>query len=381
MVVPPSAAFLIHLVQDVNILRPLIFMAARDFGFDTLLLVSTKFSARDTFGIWGAELEEIAGQTGARLQYFGNDWEAHRHLNRRGLLFSSSESHLHNHETTHNIFRHAPPAYLKVTLQHGFECIGFRHSRDHDRAHGPTASFGADIVCAWSDSQLTSLAPSQRGKLLVTGPTAVLQLPLGPVERERGARGLVCENLHSVRFKAAARIETSFVAAFEKFAQHMAARKTRIALRPHAGGQFFIKNRVPLPANVTMENAPLYRIDLRKFVYGISAPSSVLIDMVLADIPTAVWIDENGEIDASSYGGLPAVSTARDWIDFAQTAVENREALIARQRQFLERQRMPLDPAEVFSRFAQLFTVAERMEICTPAAPLRSGTEVNEKKA
>ena len=40
----PSAVFLVNLVQDIANLRPLLFMA-RDFGFDTLLLISTRFSA------------------------------------------------------------------------------------------------------------------------------------------------------------------------------------------------------------------------------------------------------------------------------------------------------------------------------------------------
>jgi len=117
----PSAVFLIHLVQDVNILRPLIFMAAGDFQFDTLLLLSSKFSARDNLGIWCDELDEISSAVGARIEHFDDDWEAHGHLNGHGLLFSASESHLQNHATTHDIFRHAPPSYLRVTLQHGFE--------------------------------------------------------------------------------------------------------------------------------------------------------------------------------------------------------------------------------------------------------------------
>jgi hypothetical protein len=36
-----TAVFLINLVQDVNIVRPLVFMATRDFGLNALLLVST----------------------------------------------------------------------------------------------------------------------------------------------------------------------------------------------------------------------------------------------------------------------------------------------------------------------------------------------------
>src|SRR3954451_15352481 len=114
----PSAIFLVNLVQDVGILRPLIFMATREFGFDTLLLVSTKFNARDAFGIWRSEVDQICAQTGARMEFFASDWEAHRHLVGHGLLFAASESNLPQHAITHNIFRHAPPGFLKITLQH-----------------------------------------------------------------------------------------------------------------------------------------------------------------------------------------------------------------------------------------------------------------------
>ncbi len=364
-----SAVFLIHLVQDVNILRPLVFMATQNFGFDALLLVSTKFVARDQHGIWATELNEISQQSGARLAFFDDDLEARQHFTGTGLVFSASESHLHNHQTTHNVFRYVPPTYLKVTLQHGFECVGFRHSTDHVRAHGSTASFGADIVCAWYGGRLTSLAPSQRGKLLVTGPTSLLHMPASPANPGPDAPGLVCENLHSVRFTAAGSAKSEFVAAFEKFARVMAGSDKRIALRPHAGGQFFVKNRIPLPPNVTIENAPLYRMDLRKFAYGISAPSSVVIDLLLAGVPTAVWRDSNGSIDTAAYDGLPTVSSAKDWVRFARSARDRRERLLADQARFLEREEIVMDPREVFSRFAELFQAAQRMEI-RPAGAL-----------
>jgi glycosyltransferase involved in cell wall biosynthesis len=364
----PSAVFLVHLIQDVPILRPLVFMASRDFGFETLLLVSTKFTARDTHGIWRNELDYISAQAGARLEFFDDDWEAHRFLIGTGLLFSASESHLPNHITTHNVFRHAPPTYLKVTLQHGFECVGFRHSAEHVRAHGETASFGADFLCAWFGSdRLKSMAPSQRPKVLITGPTSVLQQPVGSFERGPNAPGLVCENLHSVRFRPAS-FKSDFVGAFAEFAGLMAERNRKIVLRPHPGGQYSLKNKLILPGNVQIENAPAYRLDLRRFAYGISAPSSVLMDMLLAEIPTAVWRDPEGAMDADSYEGLTSVSSPGEWLEFARAAEADPEPFVSLQRRFLERQEMPLDPEEVFSRFAELFLASERMEIRPPAA-------------
>jgi glycosyltransferase involved in cell wall biosynthesis len=351
-----------NLVQDVNILRPLVFMAASDFGMDTLLLVSRKFTARDLFGIWQTELEELCEQTGARLELFGNDWEAHQHLNGGGVIIAASESHLPNHVATHSIFRHSPPGFLRVTLQHGFECIGFRHSADHVRAHGPTASFAADYVCAWYGSdQLGSMASSQSTKLLVTGPTAVLQMPSPSTGKTKCGSGLVCENLHSVRLNGAGDFKTEFVDAFSDFCRLLANDGGKVTLRPHPGGQYVLKNDVPLAANATINNAPVYRLNLASFAYGISAPSSVLIDMLLARIPTAVWRDRHGDMDADNYAGLTHVSSPEEWLEFARAATADPTGFVELQDRFLEAQGMILDPAEVYSRHAEIFQAADRM--------------------
>ncbi len=364
MLSTPSAVFVIDLIQDVNILRPLVFMATRDFGFDSMFLVSAKFAARDVLGIWRGELEQICSQTGARVEVFESDLDAQRHLDGHGLLFTASESHLDNHSTTHDLLRHVPSSYLRVTLQHGFECVGFRHSAEHVRAHGETASFAADLLCAWSPCEkLSSVAPSQRPKLLVTGPTSLLQMPTGKVPRIPGAPGIVCENLHSVRFSSAGKAKSEFVDTFAAFARSMAKQKRQVALRPHVGGQYFLKSQVRLPANVQVENAPLYRLDLRQFAYGISAPSSIIIDMLLADIPTAVWRDKAAKVDIASYDGLATVSSAAEWVQFARAAESDRDSFLAGQRRFLERQDMPLDPREVFLRFAGIFRSAQRMDV------------------
>ena len=362
-----TAIFLINLVQDVNVLRPLVFMATRDFGFRALLLVSTQFSGRDLFGTWQTELEEICWQTGAELEIFGDDWEAHRHLRGKGLIFAASESHLPNHATTHSVFLHAPASFLRVTLQHGFECVGFRHSADHKRAHGESASFGADLVCSWyGPEQLTSMSKSQLGKLLITGPTALLQRHSDPPKRLKNSVGVVCENLHSVRLNSASGLQAEFVDAFADFCRSLEEEKQGVVLRPHPGGQYVLKNKVELPKNARINNAPMYRLDLRQFAYGISAPSSVLIDMLLAGIPTAVWRDRQNAMDADNYSGLTTVSTSREWIEFAQSATVEPERYQASQEEFLRRTGMPLEPADVFERFAELFRSARRMAVRAP---------------
>jgi hypothetical protein len=363
----PRAVFLLNLLQDVNILRPLVFIARQTFGYEPVLLVSSQFLGRDRLGIWQTEIDEICAANQAQHHVYSGDYEAYQHLVGGGIIFAGSESHLAAHAVTHNLFRAAPPSFLRVTVQHGYECVGFRHSADHTLAHGPTASFGADLVCAWYDLEhMTALGPSQAGKVIVTGPPALLQRYEQEPTLLEGNPGIVCENLHSVRLRMAGDFKLEFVDAFSTFCGRLAMGGERVALRPHPGGQYMLKHKVPMPANAIVNIAPMYRLDLRRYAYGISAPSSVLFDMVLAGIPTAVWTDREGAIDASTYSGLATVSSPDDWYDFSRAAIEDPAPFLARQQLFLERSGMPLKPTDVFARYAQIFASANRLLKANP---------------
>jgi hypothetical protein len=140
----------------------------------------------------------------------------------------------------------------------------------------------------------------------------------------------------------------------------MAAQNKKVVLRTHPGGQYVVKNRIALAPNVQIERAPLYRLDLRQFSYAVSAPSSVLIDLLLANIPTAVWRPSRSESDITGYEGLAVVSSVEDWTHFVRSAEADPQPFLDSQAEFLRKTGMPLDPAEVFLRFAQLFQSAER---------------------
>lgn len=362
MTAPMQAVFLVNLVQDVNILRPLVIMARRDFRLDVHIMVSGLFGGRDHAGIWQRELDELARETQAQVNLFKSELEAAALLGGHGLLFSASESHLRGHAASHDVLRVAPPSYLRVTLQHGFECVGFRHSEAHKLAHGTTASFAADLVCAWFPQEhVDAISASQRDKLLLTGPTAVLQQFRTPLDETAKRPGLVCENLHSVRLTAMGDMKAEFVDVFSVFCAQMEDDTgSSVCLRPHPGGQYMLRNKVPLPRNVTVENAPMYRLDMRRFAYGISAPSSVLLDMVLADIPTAVWHDRNGRMDTDNYADLPSVSSVQDWVAFARAAQDDPGAFKQGRQAFLARFGLLADPEEVYRRYASIFALAQR---------------------
>lgn len=350
-----SVFFLINLVQDVNIVRGLAYLTKRETKAHIGFLLSEGFIKRDRQKIWQSEVAKIASDIGATMHLYGKAADAFAVLQGKvGLLFAASESNLPAHVETSGVFEIAPPSFIRLTLQHGFECIGFLQSREHDLRHGRAVRFAADIVCSWfEECHLTSLAASERAKLRVTGPPTLLQRARKSSSSIRDG-GLVCENMHSVRLTESGNHRTEFMDQFRAFCAVQAERGRTVTLRPHPGGQYFLKNKVAVSPNVRMNSAPLYEFSMSQYSYGISAPSTILFDMVSAGIPVAVWRDENGIMDASNYAGLTEIRTLEDWLAFERDVEIRPEMIIERQRAFLDRLPMPLDPVEIYRRFAYL---------------------------
>ena len=348
--------FVINLVQDVNIVRGLVYLTARETDASIGFLVSEAFLKRDRQKIWQREVAVMAADTNASMHLFGSVGEAYAVIrDGSGIIFAASESNLTAHRETSEIFRAAPPTYLRVTLQHGFECVGFLQSREHVISHGRSIAFSADIICGWFDiDALTSLSASQRAKLYVSGPPTLLQQPGRAANHPPQSGGLVCENLHSVRLRASGDHKSSFMSMFFAFCAKLADRDEMVTLRPHPGGQYVLKNNIALPGNVRLNNLPLYNVNLAGYSYGISAPSTIVFDMVLAGIPVGLWCDPGGVMDASNYDGLTVISTLDDWLAFERDARIRPEMIIDRQDAFLRRLSMPSDPDEIYRRFSRL---------------------------
>jgi hypothetical protein len=373
---PPTVFFVINLVQDVNIVRGLVYLAARETDAGIGFLVSQAFLKRDRQKIWQRELATIAAATRATMHVFGSPADAYAVIEGGGgLIFAASESNLTAHRETAGIFRIAPASYLRITLQHGFECIGFLQSREHVISHGRNISFSADVVCAWFDPEsLTSLTASERAKLYVTGPPTLLQRPRSGSDRPPQSGGLVCENLHSVRLRASGDHKTSFMAIFFAFCAAMEKREEVVTLRPHPGGQYVLKNNVTLPGNVRLNSQPLSAFDMGDYRFGISAPSTIVFDMILSGLPVGLWRDPAGIMDVSNYAGLTEISTLDDWLAFERDVRIRPEMIIDRQKAFLRRIAMPLDPAEVYRRFCRLMLAALAGLAGSPDNPRQTGS-------
>ena len=347
--------FLLNLMQDVNMVRPLAYLAARDLDVSIAFLVTAKFLERDILRIWQKEVAEIASDLNASVHIYESALDAVAILQgKHGIVISASESNLPAHTETHDVLRAAPPGFLKITLQHGYECVGFLQNREHVIAHGRNIKFAADVICGWCDAAaLTSLAASERPKLYVSGPSLVLNT-VKPGSNAKVSGGLICENLHSVRMRATGDFGKSFMDNFSQFCAQAAEFGQNVNLRPHPGGMYVVKNNIALPRNVTLDTLPIYKVDLSAYSFGVSAPSTVVLDMVFAGIPVAVWRDSEGLMDASNYEGLTPISTIEDWFAFARDATMRRDDILARQQRFVHRLAMPVDANEVYRRFATL---------------------------
>lgn len=352
--------FIINLVQDVNIVRGLVYLTARETDASIGFLVSEAFLKRDRQKIWQRELASMAADTNASMHLFGSVAEAYGVIRGgNGIIFAASESNLTAHRETSEIFQAAPPAYLRITLQHGFECVGFLQSREHVLSHGRSITFSSDIVCGWFDvASLTSLSASQRAKLYVSGPPTLLQQQGRSANHPPRSGGLVCENLHSVRLRASGDHKSSFMSIFFAFCAKMAQREEMVTLRPHPGGQYVLKNNIALPDNVRLNTLPIFDVNLAGYSYGISAPSTIVFDMVLAGLPVGLWCDPGGVMDASNYDGLTVISTLDDWLAFERDVRLRPEMIIDRQEAFLRRLSMPSHPAEIYRRFSRLIVAA-----------------------
>jgi hypothetical protein len=351
---PRYIAFLINLIQDVAIFAPLIELAQKMGGAKVLILHTRDFVQRDASKLWSAELHKIAASANAKLVEVEQARDALIALqDKRGLLLSASETDLPQHQLANDIVRGCPSSFVTISVQHGFENIGLLHNDAHDDFFGGDIGFGSDIVAAWfKEDRLYSIKPSERAKLFVTGPPMMLSLhPRAGVPVT--VAGLICENLHSVRMRGQG-TQANFLAILAEAAVGGAAAGISFEVRPHPGGQYLRRQGIKLPDCVSINTDPLYRQDLSRFRFGISAPSSVLLDLILADVPVAVWQSEAGSLALGNYSGLPVVSDAADWLRFAEESERDRMTLLERQRQFVDSLGIPADVEERFRRLLSI---------------------------
>lgn len=323
----PQIVLIFNLLQDVNVLRPLAYLAYDDLNIKPLLLITSGFKKRDRSSTWQNELKQIQNETCGEIVTIDTPWKIWSVLNAEchGIIITSSESDLSAHRETHSVLRSSPSNFITLTLQHGYECVGFLMNRNHKLAHGNSVGFAADIICTWSSSEhLRDSRPLVRSRMVPTGPSVAikhtqkrnLNASIENLDIPPGT-GIVCENLHSPRYGKDDQSRHSFMDQFFALAAYLNKRNKMIALRPHPGGQYTIKKEIKLPSNVILDNRPAYKVDWKQYAYGISAPSSVVFDMAWADIPVCLWRDSDQQIDTTQLRPFPIAESTDELIAFA----------------------------------------------------------------
>ena len=319
------SAFVVNLIQDVNVLRPLIYLASDDLGCCPVVMATNGFRKRDKSGFWQNEILALAEATGGFVYTIDSLYEYWCIVNqyKSGFIISASETDLGAHAETHQLFLVSPPQITTIVLQHGFECVGFLMNENHRKVYGDSVGFAADIICGWVPSHLQrNLRPLQRSRYIDAGPTAWIdqsskrQLRNLDSEKYNEADGIVCENLHSVRHDSTNGRDI-FMDQFFDFAEMFRLEGKKIALRPHPGGQYVLKNKISLPDHVIIDNRPSYSVDWHNYSFGISAPSSVIFDFLFNNVPTMIWQDPAASIDITQLAFLPIAQSAADMKSFA----------------------------------------------------------------
>lgn len=352
----PVIAFHYNLIQDVSVLQPVARLAG-GMDADILLLLSPNFSDLDVGGKWRPEVERLAAQLGATVVAYESLFDIISRLSTStGICIAGSESDVLAHRASHDLFRAMPSGMRTITLQHGYECVGFLHNARHSAILGRDIRFAADIIVGWFDGhRLLDIAASERSKLFVGGPTILIEAPARDATHSFDAnRAIVCENTHSVRF-ASTGVKKAFLTEVEMLAARMHGVGRSLDFRPHPAAHFVERTRYTLPPGMQLCDAPLYTLDLARYAFALSAPSTILFDFILAGVPVALWGAQS--LDAGNYPGLVSVDGIEACWAFAAASVAARAKLLANQDRFLTNLGLPTDVAD---RYRALLGLAFR---------------------
>ena len=330
----PVVALHYNLIQDVAVLQPVARLAG-ETGAEIQFLVSPNFTALDHAGKWRPEIERLAAEVSARIITYESLFDIVRIMaSRSGICIAGSESDVPAHHGSHDLFRVMPSGIRTATLQHGYECVGFLHNARHSAVLGRDVRFASDIIVGWFDGRrLSDIAGSERSKLFVAGPTILINPP-----NRNGATAfdanvaMVCENTHSVRF-ASKGLKDSFIEQTEGLAARMHAIGRSIDFRPHPAARFIERTSYALKPGMRLCDAPLYTLDLAHYAFALSAPSTVLFDFMLADVPVACWTGQS--LDDGNYAGMLSVDGIEACWTFAAAAIAARPQILENQRRFL----------------------------------------------
>lgn len=218
------------------------------------------------------------------------------------VLVSASESSAGAHSYVHETFLRIPPTIKKVTLQHGWECLGFRQHRQQVEQFRLNLTTAADYVCAWEkiEHNPTTFA-NVSYKLVSTGvcksvfskaswPTAPQALQdTGP------PRVLLGDNRNSPRF-----VGTSEIVHWSHFCHSVGVSNSFKSSTRHHQGKIVKKSRFSTFNSLSQAG------------FVISPPSTILIDAIAVGCIPIVF--STGQLPGSldNYGPMRSVASVNE---------------------------------------------------------------------
>ena len=293
----------VDLVQDIDVLGPVLLDLAADPDLELRIVVSRWLEARSPrtalwlrrAGLpfrWVRRNDVVAG-TAPGLQ-------------RVAAVLTASESSHPAHAAGHALASRAERSGIAAyTMQHGLENVGLH------RAEGLGFRFASRAVFCWFEvgDADAAMAEETRAKLVSTGRPRPVLKPVAPTFDVA-----VFENLHGERYTDADR------AAFLDGLEALAADGALVIVRPHPAGGWaggLVQRFADRPAvtvqspdhiAASLETAANVAASARRVI---TTPSTTALDALEAQRPVALAV-AGGPI----YAGLPVLASAKAWPAF-----------------------------------------------------------------
>jgi hypothetical protein len=364
-----DVVFVFDLLQDFEVLKPIVEAHANVVGSRFFSAIVTDRVLAAT--IWPT-LEAFLKAYSIQVYYPKNTLEAAACLPSQCVLFTASESSANGHKFSHELCLLASPNVLKCTFQHGYENVGLRHHMTHNMSAPKGIRYASDIIFTWThQEQLVDAHPSDLAKCLPVGVIKALTVDAIDARENlvnqitdwdftegdrdendtRPANVLLCENLHSVRFK-----DPMLSDAYKQVMYHLQhSPYADLKVRSHPGKKLLEKD--PTFASFKFLGGELTCAQLVKYDFLLSPPSTIILDAVLSGVSVAIWSATKNSGDLENYKTLPNFENAEDLIDLLVINKEQNINIVFNNLRWAAKNTAAFDGTKyVVSRLTELLT-------------------------
>ncbi|NEO57265.1 MAG: hypothetical protein F6K54_31880 [Okeania sp. SIO3B5] len=340
----PSCIFILDLIQDFEVLIPIIKTIASQFhGFKIKVLFTKRFSSFPITNSYLTVLQVL------NVAYYPVEtpYEVIDFFKKNDVLFTSSESSVSGHSFGHTVCKILGSSVLKLTVQHGYENVGLNHHKAHNLQLPDGVRFASDFIFTWNHpSKYSNIYPTEINKCIPVGviksiandsfqyrslfhdPNLTNSQSIVETKNNK-FQLLLGENLHSVRFK-----DQTPVHKYLQFIDYLnSSSKVELTVRCHPGKRWLEVNKIF--EGITFYNDVLSISRLSSFQGIISPPSTFILDAILCNIPVCIWTVDDFGVDTINYPLLPLVSNVNSFWEFVSMSTNSYSKVLYNQLSFL----------------------------------------------